>query len=58
MKKLTSSGLRALLAILLLVVGIAIAYETFFAEKVLTEISSVTNSELTSFQNSIKEFSN
>jgi type II secretory pathway component PulF len=40
------------------VVGIAIAYETFFADKVLTEISSVTNSELNFFSKFIKEFSN
>ena len=57
-EKIDSSGLRALLAILLLVVGIAIAYETFFAEKVLTEISSATNSELNFFSKFIKEFSN
>ena len=57
-EKIDSSGLRALLAILLLVVGIAIAYETFFAEKVLAEISSVTNSELNFFSKFIKEFSN
>ena len=57
-EKIDSSGLRALLAILLLVVGIAIAYETFFAEKVITEISSVTNSDLNFFSKFIKEFSN
>jgi uncharacterized membrane protein YfcA len=57
-EKIDSSGLRALLAILLLVVGIAIAYETFFSEKVLTEISSVTNLELNFFSKFIKEFSN
>jgi uncharacterized membrane protein YfcA len=33
-ERIDSSGLRALLAILLLVVGIAIAYETFFAEQI------------------------
>ena len=33
-EKIDSSGLRALLAILLLVVGIAIAYDTFFAEQI------------------------
>ena len=57
-EKIDSSGLRALLAILLLVVGIAIAYETFFAEKVFTEVSSVTNSDLNFFSKFIKEFSN
>jgi uncharacterized membrane protein YfcA len=57
-EKIDSSGLRALLAILLLVVGIAIAYETFFAEQSLTEISSVSNSDLNFFSKFIKEFSN
>ena len=32
-EKIDSSGLKALLAVLLLIVGIAIAYETFFAEQ-------------------------
>jgi uncharacterized membrane protein YfcA len=57
-EKIDSSGLRALLAILLLVVGIAIAYETFFAEQSLKEISSVSNSDLNFFSKFIKEFSN
>ena len=57
-EKIDSSGLRALLAILLLVVGIAIAYETFFAEQSQTEISSVSNSDLNFFSKFIKEFSN
>ena len=57
-EKIDSSGLRALLAILLLVVGIAIAYETFFAEQSLTEISSLSNSDLNFFSKFIKEFSN
>ena len=48
-EKIDSSGLRALLAILLLVVGIAIAYETFFAEQSIAEISSVSNSDLNFF---------
>ncbi|MDC0647656.1 sulfite exporter TauE/SafE family protein [Candidatus Pelagibacter sp.] len=57
-EKIDSSGLRALLAILLLVVGIAIAYETFFAAQSLTEISSISNSDLNFFSKFIKEFSN
>ena len=57
-EKIDSSGLRALLAILLLVVGIAIAYETFFAEQSIVEISSVSNSDLNFFSKFIKEFSN
>ena len=57
-EKIDSSGLRALLAILLLVVGIAIAYETFFAEQSIVEISSVSNSDLNFFSKFIQEFSN
>jgi len=57
-ERIDSSGLRALLAILLLVVGIAIAYETFFAEHSLTEISNVSNLDLNFFSKFIKEFSN
>ena len=57
-EKIDSSGLRALLAILLLVVGIAIAYETFFAEQPLVEMSSVSNSDLNFFSKFIQEFSN
>ncbi len=57
-EKIDSSGLRALLAILLLVVGIAIAYETFFAEQSIAEISSVSSSDLNFFSKFIKEFSN
>jgi hypothetical protein len=57
-EKIDSSGLRALLAILLLVVGIAIAYDTFFAEHAQKEISSISNSDLNFFSKFIKEFSN
>ena len=57
-EKIDSSGLRALLAVLLLLVGIAIAYDTFFAEQVQREISSVFNSDLNFFSKFIQEFSN
>ena len=57
-ERIDSSGLRALLAVLLLLVGIAIAYDTFFAEQVQREISSVSNSELNFFSKFIQEFSN
>ena len=57
-EKIDSSGLRALLAILLLLVGIAIAYDTFFAEQIQREISSVSNSDLNFFSKFIQEFSN
>ena len=56
-ERINSSGLRALLAILLLVVGIAIAYDTFFAEQIQKEIISVSNSDLNFFSTFILEFS-
>ena len=57
-EKIDSSGLRALLAILLLIVGIAIAYDTFFAEQAKKEIVSISNSDLNFFSKFIQEFSN
>jgi uncharacterized membrane protein YfcA len=56
-ERIDSSGLRALLAILLLVVGIAIAYDSFFAEKIQNETSKVLNAELNFFSLFIKQFS-
>ena len=56
-EKIDSSGLRALLAILLLVVGIVIAYDSFFAEQIKKEISIVSNSDLNFFSKFIQEFS-
>ena len=56
-ERINSSGLRALLAILLLVVGIAIAYDSFFAEKIQNETSKVLNAELNFFSLFIKQFS-
>ena len=57
-ERIDCSGLRALLSVLLLLVGIAIAYDTFFAEQVQREISSVSNSDLNFFSKFIQEFSN
>ncbi|MDA9789036.1 sulfite exporter TauE/SafE family protein [Candidatus Pelagibacter sp.] len=57
-ERIDSSGLRALLAVLLLLVGIAIAYDTFFAEQAQREIASVSNSDLNFFSKFIQEFSN
>ena len=57
-EKIDSSGLRALLAILLLVVGVAIAYDTFFAEQAQKELISISNSDLNFFSKFIQEFSN
>jgi mRNA-degrading endonuclease RelE of RelBE toxin-antitoxin system len=42
---------------LLLVVGIAIAYDTFFAEEVQKEISKLDSANLNFFSKFIKEFS-
>jgi len=56
-EKINSSGLRALLAILLLLVGIAMAYDTFFAEKAETEIVKVLDNDLNFFSVFIQKFS-
>ena len=56
-EKIDSSGLRALLAILLLVVGIAIAYDSFFAEEIHKETIRVVNADLNFFSLFIKQFS-
>ena len=56
-EKIDSSGLKALLAILLLIVGIAIAYDTFFAEQVTKEISVIESKDLNFFSKFIQEFS-
>ena len=56
-EKIDSSGLRALLAILLLIVGIAIAYDTFFAEQIIKGTSKVEGAELNFFSLFIQQFS-
>jgi len=56
-ERIDSSGLKALLAILLLIVGIAIAYDTFFAEEIKKEIFNVTVADLNFFSKFILEFS-
>ena len=56
-EQIDSSGLKALLAILLLVVGIAIAYDTFFAEQILNGTTEISNTDLNFFSKFIKEFS-
>ena len=57
-EKIDSSGLRALLAILLLIVGIAIAYDTFFAEEAQNGITKVQDTDLNFFSLFIQQFSN
>ena len=56
-ERIDSSGLKALLAILLLIVGIAIAYDTFFAEQVLKNTSKISATDLNFFSKFILEFS-
>ena len=56
-ERIDSSGLRALLAILLLVVGIAIAYDTFFVEQIQVKMQTSVNSELNFFSLFIIDFS-
>jgi len=56
-EKINSSGLKALLAILLLAVGIAIAYDTFFVEHIGKEISQINNDDLNALSMLVKKFS-
>ncbi|MDC3120855.1 sulfite exporter TauE/SafE family protein [Candidatus Pelagibacter sp.] len=56
-ERIDSSGLRALLAVLLLIVGIAIAYDTFFADEVINGTTISVNSDLNFFSRFIIDFS-
>jgi uncharacterized protein len=56
-EQIDSSGLKALLAVLLLLVGIAIAYETFFAAQVEKDTAQVITSNLNFFSLFILDFS-
>ncbi len=56
-EQIDSSGLKALLAILLLVVGIAIAYDTFFANEISNQITKNPDTDLNFFSKFIEEFS-
>ena len=56
-EKINSSGLKALLAILLLAVGIAIAYDTFFVEHAEKEIMQVNNDDLNALSMLVQKFS-
>ncbi|MDC0974831.1 sulfite exporter TauE/SafE family protein [Candidatus Pelagibacter sp.] len=56
-EKINSSGLKALLAILLLAVGIAIAYDTFFVEHIEKEIIQVNNDDLNALSVLVQKFS-
>ncbi len=56
-EKVNSSGLRALLALLLLVVGIIIAYDTFFINDINNQNTEILDKELNFFSLFIKQFS-
>ena len=52
-----STGLKTLLALLLLIVGIAIAYDTFFAEHITQEIAKIDTNDLNKLSMFIKKLS-
>ena len=52
-----STGLKTLLALLLLIVGIAIAYDTFFAEHAAQEITKINTNDLNKLSMFIKKLS-
>jgi len=52
-----STGIKTLLAVLLLLVGIAIAYDTFFVEKSINEIVKIDVNKLNSLSMFIKKLS-
>ena len=56
-ESINSSGLRALMAILILLVGIAIAYDTFFANQIWNGTIITTSSDLNFFSKFIIDFS-
>ena len=56
-ERIDGSELKALLAILLLAVGIAIAYDTFFVEEAVKEIITNKNNNLGNFSVFIKKLS-
>ena len=53
-----STGLKTLLAVLLLLVGIAIAYDTFFAEHAINNVKDINVNELNPLSMFIKKLSN
>ena len=52
-----STGLKTLLALLLLIVGIAIAYDTFFADHTTQEIAKIDTNDLNKLSMFIKKLS-
>tara|TARA_A100001011_G_scaffold318102_1_gene337754 strand:- start:561 stop:1643 length:1083 start_codon:yes stop_codon:yes gene_type:complete len=56
-QSIESSGLKALLAVLLLIVGIAIAYDTFFVDHTLNGITEIDEKNLTPLSTLVQKFS-
>jgi hypothetical protein len=56
-ESIDSAGVKTLLAVLLLVVGIAIAYDTFFAEQAIKEIVKIDVNNLNPLSMFIKKLS-
>ena len=56
-QSIESSGLKALLAVLLLIVGIAIAYDTFFVDHTMNGINKVADKDLTPLSVLVQKFS-
>ena len=56
-ESIDSTGTKTLLAILLLLVGIAIAYDTFFAENVVKEITKIDINNLNPLSMFVKKLS-
>ena len=56
-QSIESAGLKALLAILLLIVGIAIAYDTFFVDHSLNNLVKVEDKDLTPLSILVQKFS-
>jgi len=56
-ESIDSTGIKTLLAILLLLVGIAIAYDTFFAENVVKEITKIDINNLNPLSMFVKKLS-
>ena len=56
-QSIESSGLKALLAVLLLIVGIAIAYDTFFVDHTMNGITKVAEEDLTPLSVLVQKFS-
>ena len=52
-----SAGIKTLLAVLLLLVGIAIAYDTFFAEHVVSDVTKIDVNDLNPLSMFIKKLS-